>query len=566
MAVVQSEQKLRGGYYTPRSVSEFLARWAIDAADTSVLEPSCGDGNISIAAAERLIHLGVSTAQVAELLTSVELDPDESDKAAARLRALGVGIGSSPVTTSDFFSYCQDMLLTGKRFDVAIGNPPFIRYQHFDERYRQVAFHIMRAAGLVPTRLTNIWMPFVIAATLLLHERGKLAMVIPAELLQVGYAAQLRKFLTDHYASITIVTFQKLLFDDAQQEVVLLLASKRANGRGGIDVVELDDDNQLATYDFRRHDVMDLKSVEHTTEKWTQYYLAESEIQLLRRLSHDTAIGKFGDVASVDVGLVTGKNDFFVLDWKAIQDRKLDGYTIPIVGRTVQTPGLVYGSTDLTRDREMNARCFLFLPADAPLDDQPIVVQDYLAHGVREEVPLGYKCRIRKSWFIVPSIWIPEAFLFRQIHRYPKLVLNETQATTTDTIHRVRFKDPQQVRPTVAAFHNSMTFAFSEVMGRSYGGGVLELEPNEADHLPLPPLNAGSVDVQKLDCLARAGRIEEILELTDAAYLRKGLGLSSSDVDGLRSIWMKLSTRRMSRKFKRREKSLIAEASTVGAS
>ena len=554
MVVVQSEQKLRGGYYTPPLVSDFLARWGIDAPGTTVLEPSCGDGNISVAAANRLIGLGVPPKDVAAALVSVELDPDEAAKAATRLRALGVGIGESPVVTSDFFTYCRELLLTGRRFDVAIGNPPFIRYQHFDERYRQAAFQLMRGVGLAPTRLTNIWMPFVVATTLLLNERGKLAMVIPAELLQVGYAAQLRKFLTDHYASITIVTFQKLLFDDAQQEVVLLLASKRATGRGGIDVVELDDDHQLASYDFRRHDLLDLKSVEHSTEKWTQYYLAESEIRLLRRLSHDTSIGKFGDVASVDVGLVTGKNAFFVLDWQTLHDRELDRFAIPIVGRTVQLPGLVYGAADLARDRETNARCALFLPADLPLDDQPLAVRNYLAQGTAEQVHEGYKCRIRKSWFIVPSIWTPDAFLFRQINRYPKLVLNGTAATSTDTIHRVRFKDPRQLRPTVAAFHNSMTFAFSEVLGRSYGGGVLELEPNEADTLPLPPLDAGPLDLGEIDCLARTGQIERILELTDAAYLRRGLGLSAGEVDGLRGIWTKLSMRRINRKFKRRAK------------
>ncbi len=110
----------------------------------------------------------------------------------------------------------------------------------------------MRHAGLTPTRLTNIWMPFVVAARC--SGNLTLAMVIPAELLQVGYAAQLRKFLTEHYQSITIVTFNKLLFDGAQQEVVLLLANTHRFSSWRYRLVELEDDRRLAAYDFRLHE------------------------------------------------------------------------------------------------------------------------------------------------------------------------------------------------------------------------------------------------------------------------------------------------------------------------
>ena len=44
---MNSEQnKLRGGYYTPTPISEFLAKWAIRNPSDRILEPSCGDGNI----------------------------------------------------------------------------------------------------------------------------------------------------------------------------------------------------------------------------------------------------------------------------------------------------------------------------------------------------------------------------------------------------------------------------------------------------------------------------------------------------------------------------------------
>ncbi len=59
--------------------------------------------------------------------------------------------------------------------------------------------------------------------------------------------------------------------------------------------------------------------------------------------------------------------------------------------------------------------------------------------------------------------------MLRQIHFAPRLTVNAAAATSTDTVHRVRL-DPNVDPATLAAvFHNSATFAFAEIMGRSYG-------------------------------------------------------------------------------------------------
>lgn len=113
-------------------------------------------------------------------------------------------------------------------YDVVLGNPPFIRSQNFDEQYRQKAFSLMEVEGLHPNRLTNIWIPFLVLSTCALQPRGRLGMVIPAEVMQVDYAAEVRQYLSEQYDSLTIVTFKKLLFPNAQQEVVLLLGEKTA--------------------------------------------------------------------------------------------------------------------------------------------------------------------------------------------------------------------------------------------------------------------------------------------------------------------------------------------------
>ncbi|MEA3341132.1 MAG: class I SAM-dependent methyltransferase, partial [Chloroflexota bacterium] len=159
-----------------------------------------------------------------------------------------------------------------------------------------------------------------------------------------------------------------------------------------------------------------------------------------------------------------------------------------------------------------------------------------------------YKCRIRKRWYIVPSVWTPDAFMLRQVHAYPKMVLNSAQAVCTDTIHRVHFSNGVDGAVVTAAYLNSLTFAFAEVTGRSYGGGVLTFEPNEAKNLPLPLTNAEQLDLEHFDQLLRNDDIDAVLDITEKALLRDGLGLSVKQTKMLRGIWIKLRDRRINRK------------------
>ena len=99
------------------------------------------------------------------------------------------------------------------------------------------------------------------------------------------------------------------------------------------------------------------------------------------------------------------------------------------------------------------------------------------------------------------------------------------------------------------AFLNSLTYAFSEVIGRSYGGGVLELEPNEAEKLPLPLICADRLDLNELDRHLREGNISTVLDITDEVLLRQGMGLSIEETRMIRRIWQKLRDRRVNRKL-----------------
>jgi adenine-specific DNA-methyltransferase len=547
MKIPTTDQKLRGGYYTPERIAHFLAEWAIRSSSDSVLEPSCGDGNILTAAATTLLTRGGRLDEIARQMQGVEIDPVEANKAMGRLTTLGVPISDS-IWMGDFLDYCERHLFDERRFDAVIGNPPFIRYQNFQEAPRSVAFRLLKHAGLHPTRLMNAWVPFVVASTLMLNPRGgRLAMVIPAELMQVGYAADLRLFLTDHFSKITLVTFRKLVFEDIQQEVVLFLGERDGQDHAGIRTIELDGINDLIRLPYENFTANHSNKLDHSGEKWTQYYLDPSELYLLRTLRKAPWLTLAGKVLSVDVGIVTGLNEFFVLTEEQAAARGLLEYTRPIVTRSAHLVGIQFTQDDLAANtaRQLPAR-LLILP-DVPSDQLPDAVRNYVLAGEQRGVHQGYKCRIRKRWYVAPSAWAPDAFMLRQVHSYPKLILNLTEATSTDTIHRVRFVTERPRQTIVAAFLNSLTFAFTEVIGRSYGGGVLELEPNEADSLPLPLLNAESLDFETLNILVQRGDIESVLDITDEILLIQGLGLSQQDVACLRSAWHRLRDRRINR-------------------
>lgn len=157
----------------------------------------------------------------------------------------------------------------------------------------------------------------------------------------------------------------------------------------------------------------------------------------------------------------------------------------------------------------------------------------------------------KKNWYCVPQSWEPDAFILRQVNRYPRIILNHVNAVSTDTIHKVRFLDGVNPEFVAAAFLNSFTLALAEITGRSYGGGVLTFEPGEIRQLKIPMKNAEKLDVIRIDKLIRDDKIEEVLDYTDRILLIEGLGLTEFEVTTLRNIWIKLSERRIGRKERR---------------
>ena len=545
------EDKLRGGYYTTAKVAAWLCDWAIKKASDQVLEPSCGDGAFLEAAAKRLIALGVPVDRIAAQLQGVEIIPAEATRARARLTDVTGSDAARVVENSDFFEWWQRTKQPA--FNAIIGNPPFIRYQSFPEPHRSRAMTIMGDQGLKPNRLTNIWVPFVVAAAASLKKGGRLALVLPAEILQVTYAAQLRSFLTDHFTRIDVVACNELFFEKAEQEVVLLLADGALGKASEENICRVAMTEAPTVADITDHAPSALlrkaspKTIRHDSEKWLKYFLDEKQIALMRTLRESEITAPMSSHASIDVGVVTGKNQFFVLSQEQIVELGLDGYTTPLVSRSAHLRGTRIGKADWKSLSAAGDRVHLLNINPAQIEGLSAKIRRYIEDGERQDFHLGYKCSIRKPWFTVPSVWIPDGFAFRQIYDFPRMVLNGSGATSTDTIHRLSSKGAKPER-IIANTYSWLTAASAEIEGRSYGGGVLELEPTEAERLLTPAQLNGAMPLAEADKLIREGRLDVVLEENARIVLMEHMGLSAADCALLKSVWTKMRDRRMSRR------------------
>ncbi len=534
-------QKVRGGYYTPPDLADYLCRWAIRSRSDRVLEPSCGDGSFVCAASPLL---GVEGE-----VTAVEIVSEEIEKARSNVTGTTVPIDWR---CGSFFDVVPE-LMGGAQYDAAVGNPPFIRFQYFDREAREQAFKLVRTFGYAPNGLANAWIAFIQLSAELLCDGGRLAMVVPAELLQVQYAAQLRDRLPRLFDDVHVVAFDELVFPDIQQEVLLLLCEGRnrdPGAAGRLHTLEVANGAALLGLGAGSDLVSHLpERYTHEEMKWTSLFLEDDEFALLRDVARQGSLARLGSLADVDVGIVTGRNRFFVVSEVDAERFVLDGRAVDVVGRTGALKSLRFTESDLRCYAESNRSKLLNL-AGADRSRFSRALQDYLRLGEEQGVHLGYKCRIRRRWFDVPSVYAPDAFLYRQIHHAPLLVANIVGATATDTIHRVRVAEATDVEMLCASMVNSVTFAWAEVCGRSYGGGVLELEPREAEQLLVPYATAGTLDVEYLDSKVRGGDLDAALDHGDRALL--SAGFSSRDVRLARTAWNRLRRRRQRRGHRRR--------------
>lgn len=509
--VERRQRKGLGAYYSPLSLVEPMVSWAVIQAGQAVLDPSCGDGVFLEAAARRLRSLGASPVRTASLLHAVDLNPDAVRVTQDRL-AGQLGLPLKNARVASFFELPPPGILFGpaEGVDVVIGNPPYIRYQEFSGGARLEALERAADAGVRLTRLASSWAHFVAHAAAFLRPGGRLALILPAEIIHVSYAAPLRKHLLDSFKEIHVVSFRRAVFPDVQAEVVLLFAAGKDEGPGRLGLVEVDDGSDLA----------DLPAVLSRSEtsppgaepaKWLPGFAAHPGAVMLDEVAGRGLLVPLAEIGKASIGFVSGANEFFVLTpEEAARWRLPESSLHAALIRARHIPGLQITRADFARVRSQGERCLLWLPSERLSRAE----RAYLEKGEQLGYSARYKCRVRSPWFQVPGVVTPDAFLTYMSDVVPRLCLNQARVVASNNLLTVRLPGaPARLRKAfVTAFYNSATLLSCERIGRSYGGGVLKLEPREADRILVP----------SMDLVTRHRAVLEELSASVDAALRNG--------------------------------------------
>lgn len=534
-----ASRKARGAFFTPPALVEFLTDWAIREHTDRVLEPSCGDAAFLTRAARRLRDLGAG-ADLRHQLHAAEIHEPSAQQAEAALHELGV---EADIHRGDFF----DIPFLVGRYQAVIGNPPYIRYQEWNGAARAKGLEAALAAGWRLNSLASSWAAFTIRSGELCAPDGRLALVLPAELLTVGYAAPVRSYLMDRFARVRLVVFEERIFPGVIEEVVLLLAE----GVGPTDHLEV---SQAHSADDLGALVSNRWQPPTSSGKWTPALISPEVGEIYTDLLAQGGVEALRDWGETDLGMVTGNNNFFTLTHREAQELGIRPESLLPISPpgSSHLRGLSFSTIAWTEMAKAGKRVWLFHPSGEPSRAEV----RYIEEGFRRGVHRAYKCRVRNPWWRVPLLDPADLLLTYMNHDTPRLTTNRAGVRHLNSIHGVtlragRKRVGQDLLPLASL--NSLTLLGAELVGRSYGGGILKIEPREADELPLPSLEVVQAAAPELRTIRpqlatalRNRRLEEAVAIVDRV-LRPHWGIGHREVALLREGRAALFGRRVAR-------------------
>lgn len=503
---LQLSQKELGAYYTPKDITQAICKWAIQGPDEYVLEPSFGGCGFLESAIDRLTQLGCN--QPHSYLFGSDIDPKAFDFLSEKLKTLEVL--NKRFLQKDFLQISPADFQV-RSFQSVIGNPPYISLHNLtDDQKKSVMYWRKNHSELNISQRASLWAYFVLHSMQFLNENGRMAWVLPGSFLDTFYGEQLQKILLEKFGFICILTLGERAFvaEGTEERTVVLLCDRFGESTR----------SATSKYCSTLFDLIEaLNSPENVDENddgidYTRY----------QEILQNRNTVSLGDFCSILIGTVTGANNFFVLNPSTVNKLRIEyEYLNPILAKFKLVEGISVSTADVEKWKASNHRC-LILHAENE-KNASTAVKAYASTFDPKAKNKNKTFRKRLCWLAADDKRIPDAFFSYMNDHGPKLALNEAQINCTNSIHRVFFnKDLEESRKKLAVISLLTTFSqiSAELESRSYGSGVLKIEPSNAKNIKLVMPSAISkkeinAAYKKINDLMRKGRQAEIEQIAN---------------------------------------------------
>lgn len=468
------DKKSLGAFYTPAVVAYLLSKWAIRSHKDRVLEPGFGGCEFLEAAVNRLKELGCTFPQ--GQLVGCDIDPAAFGHLADKL---GTVVLDGRYLCKDFLDvHPDDFSITN--VDVVIGNPPYVSHHNMSSAQKNSACAWRDRYQIQISGRASLWAYFILHALKFLRPGGRMAWVLPGSLVHSNYGREVLKIVMGQFSRTHAISLNERVFLSAgtEERTVVLLCD--GFGLPALTAIQLQCESVSHLSEALDTIGTNTKSKPNLTGRNSPPYPA------FLSFSERFATHTLGDIARVLIGTVTGANKFFVLSPSRAQQLGInDRYLRPIVTKFGDLDGAVFTDADTARLRNKDRPCLLFHLPDQRLSD---AVRLYLESFPADKRLANSTFSRRADWLAADDGRIPDAFLSYMMHAGPRMALNSAGVNCTNTVHRIYFNqavDSAQRKLACISLCTTFSQLSAELVGRSYGSGVLKIEPTEAKQIRL---------------------------------------------------------------------------------
>lgn len=499
---------------TPTEIARFIVKWAIRKCDDIILDPCVGTGKLYFECIKRFKDLCAYTNPI-ENIYCVDIDPTIIKKLKNKLNNKYRG---------HYNIFCNDFLKMSPGIDAInfdnilplvdaiVCNPPYARHQLLSQSYKEEIGNIIeKNTGIELSGRSSFYIYFLIHATQFVRKRGRMAFVLPSNLLFANYGMNVKEFLVDNFRIVGIILFPEgeLLFQNILTTTCIVLLEKMKDNNNIVKFYKLI--SSLSSQNLYRL-INDSDYI--LPESWgTLNEVKQNKLEAIanwykyfnKEMKKNKELIPLKDIAKVKRGIATGANDFFTLNDEMVKKWGINYIFLkPILARAIYAPFFDFTEIDF-QNLKNNDKNVWILSTDLQKEElHGTNILKYIEEGEKQRLHLRHLTSKRRIWYSLENRK-PSPIIFTYMSRKrPRFIHNKAKIIVLNTFHLIYpkeeiSKNKKKLKALLAYLNSNKSYELLKTIGRIYGGGLLKVEPRELENLPIIKLqNLEKNDVEKL--------------------------------------------------------------------